>query len=273
MKCFYHKSDFDGKCSAAIVKYTYPECELFGVDYNSVFDRSVVSEGESVFVVDFCFDREDMMFLHTNNLLTWLDHHKSSIEKMVGVSPTVNGVRDIRKAACELTWEYLQHTEPPLAVFLLGRYDVWDHEDDRVLPFQYGLRLRSDTMPASSVWNHLFSKDDVRFPYEIIRNGKLILEYQDQQNAIYAAGMAYEVEFEGLRAIVMNKAYANSKAFDSVYDPEKHDIMVLYGVKPGEYKYTLFCDKPELDVSEIAKKYGGGGHKYAAGFYSKTQLV
>ena len=33
MKCFYHRIDFDGVCSAAIVKAKYPECELIGIDY------------------------------------------------------------------------------------------------------------------------------------------------------------------------------------------------------------------------------------------------
>ncbi len=49
--------------------------------------------------------------------------------------------------------------------------------------------------------------------------------------------------------------------------------MVLFGVKPKESKHTLFCDKPEIDVSEIALKFGGGGHKGIAGFYSEFQIV
>ena len=52
----------------------------------------------------------------------------------------------------------------------------------------------------------------------------------------------------------------------------KHDIMIMYGVKPGEIKYSLYSAKDEFDVSEIAKRYGGGGHKGAAGFYSKELL-
>jgi nanoRNase/pAp phosphatase (c-di-AMP/oligoRNAs hydrolase) len=108
---------------------------------------------------------------------------------------------------------------------------------------------------------------------EIITTGKTILKYETQQNAMYAKGMAYEAEFEGYKAIVINRAYANSKVFDAVYDPRKHDIMILFGVKPDEIKYTLFCDKPEIDVSKIALKYGGGGHRGAAGFYSEKLLV
>ena len=35
--CFYHKSDLDGVCSAAIVKRFVPDCELYGVDYGEEF--------------------------------------------------------------------------------------------------------------------------------------------------------------------------------------------------------------------------------------------
>lgn len=271
MKCFYHRSDFDGHCSGAIVKYFNPECEMIGINYDEPLDADSIGEGETIYVVDFSFSSLDMSFLHHRADLIWIDHHKSAIEK-VEYEKYIKGIRRIGKAACELTWEWFRVGDKlPLAVYLLGRYDVWDHEDERVLPFQYGLRIKSNTLPDSIRWRNLL-KDDNRVPH-IIEQGELILKYEMKQNAIYAKSMSYERIFHKYRALVINKPFSNSKIFDSVYDPEKHDIMVIFGLKEGKFKYSLFCNKPEIDVSKIAVHYGGGGHAGAAGFYSDVEVI
>jgi oligoribonuclease NrnB/cAMP/cGMP phosphodiesterase (DHH superfamily) len=153
---------------------------------------------------------------------------------------------------------------------------VWDHTDSDVLPFQYGMRLVDDTRPGASIWNLLLRREwgfQERKERQILEQGKIALVYQQRQNEKYAQAMAYEAEFEGLRAVVMNKPLANSMAFDKVFDPTRHDIKVAFGVKGKNLKYSLYSDKPDVDVSEIAKKYGGGGHAGAAGFYSETRVV
>lgn len=272
MKCFYHKSDLDGHCSGALIKKVYPECEMIGVDYNDTLDIDSIDSEEYVYVVDFSFSLEEMSALNDKANLCWIDHHKSAIEKLKELEG-VEGLREIGQAGCELTWNWMYPEEVmPEAVYLLGRYDVWDHNGLTTLPFQYGMRQFADTLPESPIWHELLSHNG-EVVAEIANRGTTILKYQSKQDAVFAKGMSYEAEFEGLRAIVINKAYSNSKVFDTVYDPERHDIMVMYGVKPGEWKYSLYSDKDEVDVSQIAQKYGGGGHKGAAGFYVKEQIV
>jgi nanoRNase/pAp phosphatase (c-di-AMP/oligoRNAs hydrolase) len=39
-----------------------------------------------------------------------------------------------------------------------------------------------------------------------------------------------------------------------------------YVDKDGMYNFSLRSSEDGIDVSEIAKVYGGGGHKHAAGF-------
>lgn len=276
MKCFYHKSDLDGHCSGAIVKLKYQDCEMIGVDYDD--DLSTMAEmglidiqdGETVFVVDFSFGVEDMSWLKENTDLVWVDHHKSALEKLEWFE--CKGKREIGKAGCELTMEYLYPEVPmPISVRLLGRYDVWDHADNRVLPFQYGMRSFENTFPESLLWVSILNPEGNFIP-SIIEKGQTILDYERKQNEIYAKGMSFESDFEGYRAICLNKAFSNSKIFDSVYDPNLHDIMILFGYRAGQYKFSLYCAKPEIDVSAIAVKYGGGGHKGAAGFYSNKLI-
>lgn len=70
-----------------------------------------------------------------------------------------------------------------------------------------------------------------------------------------------------LRCICLNTPLFSSQSFDSVYDPEKHDLMVPFAeLANGKWKVSLYSTKPEIDCGAIAKTFGGGGHKQAAGF-------
>ncbi len=147
MKCFYHGADLDGHCSGAIVKYRYPECEMYPINYGDEFPWDEIKPDEIIFMVDFCLQPHDKMKLLGDTLLHYIDHHADAVTAMRNMLDP-NGFTWIgkpclgEKAACELTWEYLFPDKPvPLAVKFLGRYDVWDHADDRTLPFQMRMRM------------------------------------------------------------------------------------------------------------------------------------
>ncbi len=211
MKCFYHSSDFDGHCSGAIVKRKYPECQMIGVEHDKTVtevmkDETPFINNETVFIVDFCFDEKEMRDLQKYTTLIWIDHHKSSIEKMgnfecdgIRYLEESNATPSDKKAGCELTWEYLFPDKiMPRVVKLLGRYDIWDHEDPNVLPFQSGIRAGIDTLPNSLIWPHMFNEDveGTATISRLIKKGETIFQYETRQNEIYAQGMAFETTFE-----------------------------------------------------------------------------
>lgn len=281
MKCFYHSADLDGQCSGAIVKRFYPECRLIGINYGQPFPWDDIEPNEPVFMVDFCLQPfEDMIRLANTATLVWIDHHKSAIEESVAchVDKAIPGLRQVGLAGCELTWTYIQEfvmrdkkeKDPvPLAVHLLGRYDVWDHTNPMVLPFQYGMRTY-DTHPNNQDWWAPFFETGEQMPSMaidgIIWKGEAILEYEAQSNAKYVSAAAFPVMFDGLKCIAVNRLLGNSKLFDSVWDPNKYDAMLAFGWRGKGWTVSLYSDRNDIDVSEIARKRGGGGHKGAAGF-------
>lgn len=279
MKCYYHKSDLDGKCGAAIVRRKYSECALIGVDYPDRPDFDSIERGETIFVVDFCFEPEDMRAIAAIAKVdfVWIDHHKSAIEKMESNLMThIQGKREIGKAACELTWKYLFPDEPmPEAVRLLGRYDILDTKnplwDEFILPFQYGMRLNW-WEPFSSQWQTLFEHSSV--VGDIKDNGECIVVYEAQRNKNYAKIMAFPVEFEGQNAWAINKALSNSKIFGTLPNANDRALWILFSYQAGIWRYSLYS-APDggIDVSKIAVKYGGGGHAGAAGFQSDKYLL
>lgn len=271
MKAFYHSADLDGHCSGAIIKRRYPECEMIGIDYGQLFPWDTIEKGETVFMVDFSLQPfEDMLRLNKLCKLIWIDHHKSAIDEAHEVGFfAYEQVLEVGKAACELTWEYCYPGGGlPLAVRLLGRYDVWDLGFySNVMDFQYGMRMVPDTLPSAEIWDAVFDGDLNDSVFPMIKCGKMILEYQTSQSAKYAKACAFETSILSQPAIAMNVGMANSQMFESVWDPEKHKVMMPFVWKDGQWTVSLYTT-PEtgVDVSLIAKSYGGGGHKQAAGF-------
>jgi oligoribonuclease NrnB/cAMP/cGMP phosphodiesterase (DHH superfamily) len=280
--CFYHSRDLDGKCSAAIVRKRYPDCQLYGIDYGDTFPLDIVTGESVVFMVDFSLPMEDMLKLYSNTRnLIWIDHHISAINdyndtmKNLPTLPGFAGKRDIKKAACELTWEHLFPTQDvPRAVELLSMYDIWDHSDPDTLPFQMGARMKS-LGPDNHVWKDLLvspshydeseGKICIRYIDTILKDGATILNYQDKQNTDNCRSNAFEVEFEGLKCIVLNAGFG-SRLFKSAWS-DQYDMMITFTTNGKQWRVSLYQDdRPNIDCSVIAKKYGGGGHKGAAGF-------
>ena len=292
MICFYHAGDFDGKCSAAIVQQAYKDVKLVGVDYGNPFAFDLINPGEEVFLVDFSLPFTDQGMLRLNEVskLNWIDHHKTALDEAhaKGFLASKGQLLSVKRAACELTWEYLFHDKPvPYAVTLFGRYDVWDHEDyPDALPFQYGARAHGLSVqdgPFSSerLWSLLFSDTDWlvgghQFGVShLISLGTTILKYQEQMNETTAKKYAFTSMWGSLHCLCINAPAGGSKLLESIYDENNHHLMIVFcyaGAKRG-WGFGLYSSRGDIDCSEIAKRYGGGGHKGAAGFFDLSGKV
>lgn len=199
----------------------------------------------------------------------------------------------------------LMGAEIPEAVRLLGRYDVWDKGDleeweSKILPFQYGMRGIEDIYnPECDSWSDLFEADwesdyvEIPWMQSITAHGDVVLHYQAEANH-RACESGARLEFIedprswmpggsagffthgntqvfGVRALACNTIVFNSQFFDGVYDPEKHDVMCAYcQLANGKWKVSLYTTHDTIDCGEIAKVFGGGGHKKAAGFICES---
>lgn len=288
--CFYHSADLDGHCSGAIIKRAHPEAECIGINYGDPFPWDRVGADTLVIMVDFGLQPIELMAKlaeqcrENGHRLVWIDHHKTAIDaarslagrEATGASMellTCPGIREVGKAGCELAWQHFFPQQPmPRAVFLLGRYDVWDHSADQdVLAFQSGMRARKETRPDAAwdeLWNWLFDDQMAAATVvDIAAAGSRLLQYQTDQDAKYCAGYAFAAELWGLKVIAVNRGMMNSLGFASVWDPDKYDAMCSFvRRKDGQWTVSLYTDKPGVDVGEFCKRHGGGGHVQAAGF-------
>jgi oligoribonuclease NrnB/cAMP/cGMP phosphodiesterase (DHH superfamily) len=299
--CIYHNADLDGICSAAIV-YDYFNCQedviLYGMNYGDDFPWSFVDKEEmteedkedcipydKVVMVDFSLSKEDMRRLNNLVELIWIDHHAS----VVNDNKDIQGIRDVNYAACELTYMYFNTSltyldgqliscgDMPKAVRLIGRYDVWDHSDKEVVYFKYGMELY-DIGPCNSDWKNLFDNSEIALSIvkRIIDNGKMINQYQVSMDLKYinANGFHANLEFDNTsyKVLCINKGSINmdSMVFSLLYDASIDMVMGFIQNEKG-YRVSLHTER-NIDVSVIAKSFGGGGHRKASGFLCSELL-
>ena len=298
VKVFYH-NDCDGWCSAFWVrKYLENEKINFAVDdfiemnYDKKFPWDSLTTGERVFMVDFSLDAVDMIKLDDMCDLTWIDHHKTAIDKIsdLGSKNVIKGVRCDGIAACALTWLYLIsgieiycnirsmsdeinrsiNTYVPLFTQYIHLWDTWqwkNHpEKSNIEAFIIGLQA-IDTHPVTGKWD-IFDRD--YSIQDIIDSGKSMIYFRDGYAEGLCDSIGKVIEFEGYKCFVCNMPHCNSEWF--ITDPSlTYDIMMpfYYSMQTEQFCFSLYTTK-DIDVSKIAVKYGGGGHSKAAGFQSKT---
>lgn len=269
MKIFHH-NDLDGRCAGAIAwrwamsqkaAYYGEKIETVEVDYKDSINLSMPS-GERIIIVDFSFKPIQFDTLIANGVhIIWIDHHKTAAHYPF---QDLDGLRDFTdkgRAGCELAWEYFNPKQPmPTAVTLIGDYDKW------ALMFQpecfqlyEGLKMEV-TIPQSAIWDHLFSGVMVD---QIIKQGKSAIRYRDNYCEKICHDFGYEVEWEGYKTFATNFYQFGSKGFGDRMD--KYDFCIAYIHDGKRFTVSLYSVK-DVDVSEICKKHGGGGHKGAAGF-------
>lgn len=277
----YHRADFDGLFCYQIAKRFYgDDAEYIGWDYGDPTPQ--VDDETHLVMLDISIDG-----LMNHPRLNWVDHHKSAMDKYgVKLGYQIDGV-----AACRLAWQYfggvnswpfsgyptkqdfIDHkVYEPTAVRLAGEYDIWDKRDPRAELFQHGLRSRELT---DTVWKGLLSEFNAGLIEMLLEAGKVVAYVREQEYAQVIKEQGFTMEWEGLTFLCCNSHELDicSHLFVEGIKPE-HDALLgftwngignscrvsMYGV-PG---------KPDVDVSKIAVKYGGGGHQQACGFKTST---
>lgn len=274
--CIYHRADFDGIFCYRIAKQFFDkhdyQVNYIGWDYGDPVPE--IPQEATVYMLDISVEG-----LMDHPDLRWVDHHKSAMEKYSGCIP---GYRIDGVAACRLAWQYFEKgavptkesfvdrtVTEPLAVRLAGEYDIWDKRDSRTDPFQFGLKSRELN---DWDWTQLLGFG-TNHTEELVAAGEMLMRYQQQNDADVMKARSFVTEFEGLRFLALNTARCNSLTFAAKDIPETgHDALFAFCWTGEKWRVSLYhsIHRKDLDLSLIAVKHGGGGHRGACGFEAKT---
>lgn len=276
---FYHGSDLDGLCSGAIAKHALPDIKLFPIEYGDPFPWEIVDSKTEVFLIDFSMKIQNMIRLDgVAGKMTFIDHHKSIRDDLLKNNYRFSGdtIIDLNRSSAALAWHYFfPHDNLPLAVSLIEQKDIGKfHSSELVMPFNYGLEYRNtDPRENMDLWTLLFSNDkaSTELMTKIVKSGQPIEKYRRKENRELVERYCFTTEFEGMSCVAMNKGGGvESPLFDSVWKKEQYDLFITFcRLKNKKWAVGLFTEK-DIDVSAIAKKYGGGGQEKAAGFTTDT---
>lgn len=282
----YHSADFDGIFCREIAKKFLPDATLIGWNFGDSlipFPKDGI-----VYILDLspdCLEAQVPNPPNTDNKsrMIWIDHHKTSIEKW---SADIPGYRIDGVAACRLAWQWFKFNgEPtstkehfvgrivsePLAVQLAGEYDIWDKRNPWAETFQYSLRA------VEPDWTMLLlppeDKRGDEYVLELLKQGDAVQKYAQNVDASICKSRTWLMEWENLNFLCVNSARFNSLFFAAKDVAEtNHNALLGFCFDGKGWTVSLYHAKhrTDIDLSVIAKKYGGGGHRGACGFTCKT---
>lgn len=239
---------------------------------------------------------------HKSSIDKWDGGGKSdnpAISAWSGTTERLKGYRIDGVAACRLTWQWFlccdgnttvgprtsgvrpagvlpqkqdflnRDVTEPCAVMLAGEYDVWQHENSKGddITFQFGL----DAAPSLS-WDDLLDPTMSALICSTILNyGRAARQCYRKRDADIITQRGFDLDFEGLKFRALNTARCNSQTFEAALKLE-HDGCLGFYWNGRAFIVSMYATphKPDIDLSRIAVKYGGGGHKGACGFEAKT---
>lgn len=270
----YHANCADGFASAFAFWLNYKDQAIYiPVEYQKPFPELDLNFEWEVYIVDFSYPYAELICIaewdHIKSLVI-LDHHKSAqadLEKFKewseGQRANVNIIYSKENSGCVLCWEYLNYT-PDDIVPVLFRYvqdrDLWQFN----LKFSREFNKAIASYPFSfQIWELL-----IQMPTEqLISEGQALVRYSNNQ-IDRAVKNTHFMNIGGYPDIpAVNSCMLMSEIGERLYTdwPHAKFVAIHFKQKDNNHLFSL-RSKGEFDVSEVAKKYGGGGHKNSAGF-------
>ncbi|AYV81674.1 MAG: putative pAp phosphatase [Harvfovirus sp.] len=289
----FHKNCFDGFSGFVILmrtKHVDPNAIIFP-DVPSAKDVPPDIENKHVIIIDVAYKNSVLSeIFRLAKRVVFIDHHISIKNDVIQLITMYNDrhtvVYDDTKSGASLTWDYFYPNKPrPKFISYIEDNDIgawklkYTHQFILGLSVNYNLDITDSTLKQ---WNKLFNIKEVK---QLIKLGIKYTEYEKyllNQNA-----KRYTIEAFPSELVFSESLMTQESVF----------------IKPGEYRvavingsgcptgsllgkkivtevncdfcimWTLHLDKKEIilsfrsnkvDVGQIAKFFGGGGHKFAS---------
>lgn len=302
--CVYHGGCDDGFGAAIAVHARWGDNVVYVPGAYGGFEWPRDIDGKRILFVDFSLKQAQMRELVNGGIVEQrphsvvvLDHHKTAeaelfpwsiggkdgspadlrgkrsgqgalgridellaLNRMENIEPIV-AFFDMHKSGARMAWEFCHpsYDVPRLIEYIEDR-DLWRFAIAETKAVSAALR----TYPHDfDVW-HGFLSDTSR----LVTEGGAILRGHEKHIGEFCKH-AYEMEIGGHRVPVVNVPYhyASDTANELLARfPDAPFAACWFQVDGGKRQFSLRSDDGRVDVSEIAKAMGGGGHRNAAGF-------
>lgn len=214
--------------------------------------------GKNVVVLDFSYDNTTTKRLmkESRNFLI-IDHHKSAMVELHDVSCTRF---DMNHSGAMLAWKFFHPgKEAPRMIKFIEDRDLWKWE----IPYSKEFSAAFDMVKFDfEEFDKYLDDSEVDNAQE---RGAYILAYSKTVISKIAK-QAVPRKMNGKDILVVNSSHWMSEIGAALSPRCDFAVIWYYDHETRQVKVSLRAHHEDSDVSEIAKRYGGGGHRKAAGF-------
>ena len=252
----YHASCNDGFGAA------YAAWKLLGsrAEYHACKHGTIPPDvkGKVVVILDFSFDNATTKrMIEEAEALIVIDHHKSAMVELHDIS---NTLFDMSRSGAMLSWDFFHPgKEPPKFIQYIEDRDLWKWE----LPYSKEFSAAFD-MVLHEFEEYSKFEDDSVFD-DAVKRGSFILAYSKTVVRKVSDG-AQPRKFQEKDVLVVNSPHWMSEIGARLAPDCDFAVIWYWDHADRMTKVSLRSFHDTIDVSELAKKFGGGGHKKAAGF-------
>jgi uncharacterized protein len=261
--CIYHGNCLDGFGAAWAVRHALGDDVEF---YKGIHQQSPPDvDGLNVLLVDFSYKKDVLdEMLKTAASITILDHHISAQDELSELlaSGRIKGMFDMKKSGAMLAWQWFNPGQqaPDLIAYIQDR-DLWSFE-------LAGSREINSALSSYAfdfdVWDRLMSGN--KQAIDVLRREGEAIERKLQKDiqTLIDSGVR-RMLIGGYDVPVLNapSAYVSDAGhIMSIGEP----FAACYWDHASGRSFSLRSSAEGIDVAEVSKKYGGGGHRNAAGF-------
>lgn len=281
--CIYHGNCVDGFGAAWVIHHAYGLDNGKEVEFHAGVYGAVPPDCKDriVYIVDFSYPPKVMHEITAvAQSVTWIDHHKSAIEAM-GIS-SVEESENLRHIPCAmnpnrfitaklhtgfsgalLAWKFFFDGPPPPLIDHISDRDLWRFflpgtEDINAALFSYPYDF--------NVWDILMGRSTESLREEGVAITRKHLKDVNELCMVNARMMW--IGEHRVPCANMSYIHASDAGYWMLDNNKEAPFAATFFIRAdGMYVFSLRGrSTDDFDVSQVAKQFGGGGHKKAAGF-------
>jgi uncharacterized protein len=256
--CIYHGNCADGFGAAWVVRKALGDVDFHAGVYSTappdVTNRDVL-------IVDFSYKRPVLVEMaEAARTIQVIDHHKTAAEDLQYLPASNVSIEfDMDHSGAMLTWmHFYPNQEPPQLLKHIEDRDLWRF----ALPGTREIQANVFSYPYYfDIWDALMRRD----VKDLIAEGQAIERKHFKDIDELLGVVTRRMNIGGYNVPVANLPYIHvSDAAHKLAIGEP--FAACYWDTPKGRVFGLRSTDAGVDVSEIAKRYGGGGHRNASGF-------
>lgn len=260
----YHSPCMDGFTAAWACWLIHPDWEYFSATHGNPAPDVT---GREVYFLDFSYKEGQIRdMLEVAKSITVLDHHASAKKELETLlrDGEISGVFDMDKSGARLAWEHFHPgSAVPMFVETVEDRDLWRFKFPNTKPlcaYIFSFEYSFET------WNKIHSQFQSSTGMTMMLVAGEGIERKHQKDVTELVKRTkHRTIIAGFDVPIANLPYTYaSDAGHLMCEGEPFAAICYY--TPDGWEFSLRSEECGEDVSEIARTFGGGGHKHAAGF-------